>query len=352
MSRSLASRLRSLWVTGSPQGLRDAETALLSMSGLPPSRMRRTSVALPSGRSINTLVAGPIDAPPVVLVHGYGAGLAYWWRNLAALAEQNRVYAIDLPGFGRSSREPLQPRADPDPGAEPAEADVDAAESYFVDAIAEWRERVGVDRFVLCAHSFGGMVAGVFAVRHPEAVAHLALVSPFGLPGQPTIRPELRADSRARVAVRTVERAWRGGITPNRVMSVLGPAGEAAVQWALSGRLRGLNDGERRAAAGYSYQLWAAEEAGEGALATLYHPFGWARRPLERRLLGVGTTVSFVYGAHDWMDSRPAERLALADPERFTGVSVVPGGGHNMFVESPGAFDSVIAATLERVGWR
>jgi pimeloyl-ACP methyl ester carboxylesterase len=42
------------------------------------------------GEYINTVMAGPLDAPPVVLVHGYGAGTGFWFKNIPELASKYR----------------------------------------------------------------------------------------------------------------------------------------------------------------------------------------------------------------------------------------------------------------------
>ncbi|MEM8601631.1 MAG: alpha/beta fold hydrolase, partial [Bacteroidota bacterium] len=46
------------------------------------------------------------DAPPVVLVHGLGSNLSFWRANIDTLvAAGRRVVALDLPGYGKSSKQ-------------------------------------------------------------------------------------------------------------------------------------------------------------------------------------------------------------------------------------------------------
>ncbi|VAH19305.1 unnamed protein product [Triticum turgidum subsp. durum] len=54
------------------------------------------------GMRVNYLVRG--EGPPVLLVHGFGASVAHWRRNIGVLSESNTVYAIDLLGFGASDK--------------------------------------------------------------------------------------------------------------------------------------------------------------------------------------------------------------------------------------------------------
>lgn len=100
---------------------------------------------------------------PVLLVHGFGASVEWWERNTTALSARHRVYAPDLPGFGRSER---------------------LAERLSLPMAAGflWRflDTVGVPRAHVVGNSLGGMVAMQFAGQFPEAVDRLVLVSPAG----------------------------------------------------------------------------------------------------------------------------------------------------------------------------
>ncbi|CAK1584290.1 unnamed protein product [Parnassius mnemosyne] len=70
---------------------------------------------------------------PLVLLHGMGAGLALWCLNLDALAAKRPVYAMDLLGFGRSSRPNFA-------------SDATKVEAQWVESVEEWRREVNLDQ--------------------------------------------------------------------------------------------------------------------------------------------------------------------------------------------------------------
>ncbi|MCA1635699.1 MAG: alpha/beta fold hydrolase [Acidobacteria bacterium] len=111
--------------------------------------------------------AGPVDAAPVVFVHGIGAGARsfMWRRNFEPLAAADfRAYAVDLLGFGYSDK----------PSNAPYSADL------YVELLADFlREVVGRPAHVV-AHSLSAAFAVRVADEHPELIASLVLVSPTG----------------------------------------------------------------------------------------------------------------------------------------------------------------------------
>jgi len=110
---------------------------------------------------------------PLVLIHGFGAGFLQFYKNLDHLHSKRKVLALDLPGFGQSTRILFTPEAE-------------KAEMEFVDSIERWREGVGVEKFILLGHSLGGYLACAYAMSYPSRVRHLILVDPWGLPAPPT----------------------------------------------------------------------------------------------------------------------------------------------------------------------
>jgi pimeloyl-ACP methyl ester carboxylesterase len=106
--------------------------------------------------------------PPIVLIHGASGNLGDLRLALGdRLARTRRVVLVDRPGHGWSDR--------------PGGAD-DASPARQAALIAQAIERIGIERFVLVGHSFGGTVAAAFALAYPERLAGLVLLAPVTHP--------------------------------------------------------------------------------------------------------------------------------------------------------------------------
>lgn len=130
---------------------------------------------------IATMEAG--TGPPLLAVHGLGGTKGSFLPTVAALAEQHRVIAMDLPGFGDSDK--------------PIGAAYDAR--FFARAVVELLDALGLDRAHIAGNSLGGRVALETGLRHPDRVDRLVLLAPSlawkrGRPFAPLlklVRPEL-----------------------------------------------------------------------------------------------------------------------------------------------------------------
>lgn len=101
------------------------------------------------------------EGTPLVLLHGFPFDHALWREQLHGLEGAGvRIIAPDLPGFGRS------------PALPGDEASMDA----YADAIADWAQGEGLEKFTLAGHSMGGYVAFAFVRRHAEMLSGLVLV--------------------------------------------------------------------------------------------------------------------------------------------------------------------------------
>ncbi|WVZ98574.1 hypothetical protein U9M48_044001 [Paspalum notatum var. saurae] len=88
---------------GSTSSAAPAQEAATTASSLSLEELRRgCSTWTWRGMRVNYLARG--QGPPVLLVHGFGASVAHWRRNIGVLSESYTVYAIDLLGFGASDK--------------------------------------------------------------------------------------------------------------------------------------------------------------------------------------------------------------------------------------------------------
>lgn len=117
-----------------------------------------------AGLRLRYLPLGEGESVPVLLLHGFGADLNTWMFTQPALAEGRQVIALDLPGHGGSAKQLNH-------------ADVESLAAIIEHAL----NALGIERLHLVGHSMGGAIAISFALRQPERVATLTLISSAAL---------------------------------------------------------------------------------------------------------------------------------------------------------------------------
>jgi pimeloyl-ACP methyl ester carboxylesterase len=166
---------------------------------------------------------------PVLALHGLGGTMGSFLPTVTALADQFRVLAADLPGFGDSDK--------------PIGARYDAP--FFANAAIDLLDALELDRVDLIGNSLGGRIALEAALRQPERVRRLVLLAPSlawrrGRPLLPLLRltrPELGL---VQLAPRPIVEALVHGLIPGAndgwtaagvdefLRAYLTPAGRAA----------------------------------------------------------------------------------------------------------------------------
>ena len=101
---------------------------------------------------------------PVVFVHGLGGQWQNFIENIPRIAQDRRVLALDLPGFGMS--------------AMPSE---DISIQGYGRVVDGFCEALGLERIALVGNSMGGFVAAEVTIQNPERVERLALISAAGI---------------------------------------------------------------------------------------------------------------------------------------------------------------------------
>lgn len=274
----------------------------------------------------------------LVILHGYGAGLGFFYKNFEPLSRAKgwQLYALDMLGMGRSTRPPFRIKA------KRREDATKEAEDWFVDALEEWRVKRKIERFTLLGHSLGGYMAVAYALKYPGRLNKLLLASPVGIPEDPyAVREEMPdpsestmvseftqdqnsvAEEQDRPGPEVSDAAKRGGnkllsthvanrfgtlpnppprrslpkwltylwdanVSPFTFVRWAGPLGPRLVSGWTSRRFSHLPEEEANALHAYSYSIFRLRGSGEYALSYILAPGAFARNPLIRRIHQVG----------------------------------------------------------------
>ena len=264
---------------------------------------------------------------PVLFIHGLGSsGYMEWRFNLEPASARHRVFAPDLPGFGRSEK----PRAH-------------YGVPYFTRFVDSYMESCDLRNVAVVAASLGGRVALELALKYPDRVGRLVLVNSLGL-GRPSVRMTY------------------GLITLPRVGETVMRAAGNALKWApppmirkVAGRYVGASaDLERTMDDQYLEhlrELYAAQGYHDAYLATLrslVNPrslFG-AEYDVTKHLPSLKVPVHLIWGADDPLfPVAHATRAHAAIPD--CRLTVIEGAGHTPQAERPEEFNRALLSFLD-----
>lgn len=347
-------------------------------------------------RALNEYSVERIDEPheeTLVMLHGYGAGLGLFYQNFEPITRVAgwRLYALDMLGMGNSSRPPFRIKAKDPQGK------IDEAESFFVDALEEWRKIRKIEKFTLLGHSLGGYLAVSYALKYPGRLNKLILASPVGIPEDPyATKPELpepntstlaneftqsqesivhqtsdisaksnpipaplpsSSDGGAAAAVAAVQQqapraprrtmpGWfkwlwdTNTVSPFSLVRIGGPLGPRFVSGWTHRRFNHLPPDEAAALHMYAYNLFRQKGSGEFALTYILAPGAYARNPLINRIDELGRG-----------EISPVDGGGAGTKKKETGFPVVFMYGDSDWMDVAGGFASEekIKARVERV---
>ncbi|MEM7549376.1 MAG: alpha/beta hydrolase [Bacteroidota bacterium] len=99
----------------------------------------------------------------ILFVHGLGSYAPAWKKNIEELKSSYRCIAIDLPGYGKSSK-----------------GNYEGSMTFYAEIIKELIGKLGLEKVNLAGHSMGGQISIVTSLFYPEVVDKLILIAPAG----------------------------------------------------------------------------------------------------------------------------------------------------------------------------
>lgn len=237
---------------------------------------------------------------PLVLLHGGAGSWLHWLRTIPAFAGERRVVVPDLPGLGGSALPPS-----PQDG------------NGSADIVAQGLATVCPDQPVdLVGFSFGGVLAGLIASRHPAAIRSVTLVGSGGLG----------------VILKTAKL--------ERVRDKTGPDRDEAHRLNLSRWM--IADPARIDPLAIQVQDWNSRHARLDS-----RPIGVSSL-LVQALPEIQAPIAGIWGARDHAVEGDTERVRAALEALGPGLpfQVVPEAGHWIAYEAAEAFEAALRAVL------
>ncbi|KAF4088144.1 hypothetical protein AMELA_G00079220 [Ameiurus melas] len=322
------------WCPTSQCKLEEAEERMLQHIQ---SKFSKQFVYISSDNKLWTLVFndGVARKTPLVLLHGFGGGVGLWAMNLDALSQQRPVYALDLLGFGQSSRPYFSTNAQ-------------EAETQFVESIEEWREKLGLESVILLGHNLGGYLATAYSLKYPSRVKHLILVEPWGFPEC----PEAGEQDRPFPVWIKVLGAILSPFNPLAGLRLAGPLGPGLVQIVRP-------DFKNKYSAmftdstvpDYIYHLNVQNPSGETAFKNMTISYGWAKRPMLQRigLIHCDIPITVIYGSRSSIDGHSGNSIKEMRPNSHVELIAIRGAGHYVFADQPEDFNHRVLHVCETV---
>jgi pimeloyl-ACP methyl ester carboxylesterase len=247
-------------------------------------------VPLTAGLHYSTHESGNVDSPASILIHGSGGTHLHWPPQVRRLAG-HRIYALDLPGHGRSEGIGRQRVED------------------YAQVILDFMKAMKLKAATMIGHSMGSAVALTLALDHPKRVLGLAL---------------LGAGARLRVAPAMLEAAS----SPNTISTAIELVTQYSYSRQTDARLKEL----------------AAQRMAETRPTVLHGDLlACDAFDVTQRLGKLNLPTLILAGAHDKM-TPPASAEYLHEHIPGSGMEVIHDAGHMMMLEQPGQ----VARALDR----
>jgi pimeloyl-ACP methyl ester carboxylesterase len=269
-------------------------------------------VTTDDGVGLATVVAGPVEAPGLLLVHGIGGAKEDFADHLDAFARDHRVVAFDHRGHGESD-------APDDPAA------------YSLDRLAAdtlaVADATGLHDLRLLGHSMGGMVTRRIALARPEKLSALVFMDTSAGP-PPGLDHEI-------VALGVEVARTEGLAVLKRLSDELDLLGSASYQRVLA---------ERPGFREYAEYKWSAQSP--VMWATMVHDIVHQADQLAE-LASISVPVLGIVGDEDTTFLGPMRDIVATVPDAE--LVVVPEAGHSPQFENPPAWQQALDAFLARL---
>ncbi|MEJ8758375.1 alpha/beta hydrolase [Pontibacter sp. H259] len=249
----------------------------------------------------------------IIFIHGLGSYLPAWEKNIESLKTNYRTIAIDLPGYGKSSKQNLQVSMD-----------------GYAKAVLELMDKLKIKQATLAGHSMGGQIAVTAALQAPERVSNLILAAPAGFE---TFTDQQKQLFKMTVTPESVQKTTPEQTAANYKINFYNMPADA--RHMVDERLKIMESGQF---ADYS-------KAVAGSVAAMVD------EPVYEQLPQLKMPTLIVFGAHDALipnkyfnPNLTPKAVAEIGKQRIPNshIVMIPEAGHFLQFEQPAAFNKAV----------
>ncbi|CAD8187809.1 unnamed protein product [Paramecium pentaurelia] len=280
---------------------------------------------------IHTFSGGQNNKEILILLHGYGGSNLHYSKAYGKLIEQFKVYSIDLPGMGYSSKSDIKMDS------------FEEAMEFFMGTISKLIMGLCPNQQVtLIGHSFGGFIAAHLLVRFPKLFKRLILLSPAGTTyytKEQIIQNQnfSQASFLRRKFIEYVKDLWEGVIAiPQYLNNHF--LGKQLIKVYLRKRMH-LKGNEYDLWKSYIDEMLELPEGSEKSLCLFFHFPIYAKDHnsiesiLSENMNQIkNIPISFYFGDQDWMDHQGAINLNFY---QNINLRIINDAGHQLNFENP-----------------
>jgi len=291
---------------------------------------------------IHTYKCGEQNRETLVLIHGYGGSSILYFPMLKELAKKYRVFCLDLPGMGLSSRPKFEC------------TNVEETIEYFVSGIEKWREAMNIDTFYLAGHSFGGYMSTQYTAQYKDRVKKLFLLSAVGITKhEKIVTPEEFAKDLSWFRKKLYKMSlgfWKSQKTPGDYLKSHPKFGKCLMKTYLKKQFNRDGKSEKlvKLLNNYFSELYKLESGSDKAIFfVLQPPRAFAVKPLEEILDNeLHMPITCYFGDKDWMDQTGAHRI-LSNGKRNFKIKQIDNSGHQITMHNPEMLVNDLLVELE-----
>lgn len=251
-------------------------------------------------------------AETIIFIHGLGSYLPAWKKNIEELKASYRCIAIDLPGYGKSSKEPHS-----------------GLMSLYAGVVNELVAELNLGKVYLAGHSMGGQISITTSLLYPDIVKGLVLAAPAGFE---RFTEGQKAWFRDVMTTESVKKTTAEAIQNNLATNFYNLPSDAEFMVTDRLQMRSASDFE-----GYCYAVAQSVK-------------GMVNEPVIDYLGKVNVPTLIVFGENDnlipnrYLNPGATKKIAEYGHSQIGGsiLVIVPKSGHFVMFEKPEVFNAEV----------